>query len=421
MSSDLKSRFENSVFDLTSGRQWLQRNKLQNQFISQTELWSKNPKEFNTWRKRNDLYFLYKYLEYYFPLFHIWLREFKLDEDFIFEFDRISDFFFVRCPIETFQVTGGTMNYEKKWVHFEEFQIIKKWNENHADRYDCLVHENKMIIPYFYWLQCCVGLQKIEVFVREGLIRSVSPEFNISLWKVRCDRTTAFLFSVIPLLSMGECAVRATDFRDRNLELLTLDNLNISGEGHSNLSLISFSSLRSIVVEDSGLNFLTLYNSIVDNLTIRNSDMQSLNIVNCNGRDLVFEHSRLSLLKIESSHLSFFRFSEMKLRDPIVIFSSYALGKLRCYLNAQKTRSFRAYSFKHLFYRGNAENILREIRTNFANCGDSVNASRFYYKERMARLHNEFYASLRNMQLLISRRSKKNWLGVPEMCESACA
>ena len=329
------------------------------------KIWYLKPKEFNKWRKENDLKKLFKYIIEHSDSFVKWMDYFNLSLSDILEIIPTRDVFW---GIKKIFIEKRDENSEK---------TIFLANLDSNQNKDELIRYFEFI-PYFLW-------KKENMADKPFLINNKGKEYNtislknsgsyynrkVSISSVEIDQVV-LLFGEVRLLDIGDVKL-ASDFGllNKNLDFLAMNNVTLYDSSHlfyGGLDIFCSSIKRLHLLNTTAHSFkiskcdcskLKIENSIVTNLEIVDSYMSdnlySLYIDRSKIDKFTLRNIKMNSFNVYDSEITGFKYIPQKIK-----------GKIR--------HASKKYKVIH-------DNVKR-LRISFESSGNHYKASEYYYWEK---------------------------------------
>jgi hypothetical protein len=323
--------------------------------MTSTQLWNLSPKDFNEWRRLNDLPKLFSFFQERLPQFNNWVTTYFPDLKFLLGFD-----------FPGLLITGSDIMkliiYETEYGETVNRTIsIENYNDKFNNDRRLKIIENREYVPYINWAQ--KKFKENSFILADELNKGYSHDISYLSWSGRIDvksDTTAYLFRNFPVINLGNITIsEGVNLNERNLDFVNMDNLTLSNFKQANqFCTICYSSCRNVGVINSFHAFVKFEKCHIEELKIINSNIQDYHFSNSTVSKPLFENSYIRRLSFINSNLS------------LPVFKSTELYEFNY-------EPYNDYIFS------NNHDTFRRIRTAFQNLGQREEARKFYYFERI--------------------------------------
>ncbi|MCB4756313.1 MAG: pentapeptide repeat-containing protein [Elusimicrobia bacterium] len=328
------------------------------------KLWLMSEREFNDWRRKNDLIGLLGFFQSDLPCFGEWQRNFQVTDEVFLSSDAPSRFFCGKEQLYLQRVTGPNSNgVNESKVYFSTMSADdhRETQRRHHGEIRYEIDSSVAFVPYFHWLNTAKSLKEFPIIGDRN--RSFATDFSYGLWQAMGTKySEAFLFKKHKVLKMGSVTVTPWQFDSRNLDFVSLDDLVVTGEGWTHTTKITYSSCNRFSFHGCEKAFVTFEKCYVEEFLVASSRIQDLHFNECTLHRPVFRKSRL------------FKISFQKTTPDGVDFDDCELSELS-FVDPPDNRS-------PLGLR----DIYKRFRVAFQNQGDRAEAAHYYYEERSQQL-----------------------------------
>jgi len=329
-------------------------------------VWQLPARQFNDWRKQNDLPRLFDYLRQVLPRFSEWVQLYFPNITYLAQQDfpgRLingsQNMQLLRCILENGDSYSDALPHDShKYLSFIKRPIK--------------ILEDRAYVPYLRWARQKYGRKPFILW--DKLNKSWTDEVFYASWTSSPEfpnESVAALYHDFPVLKLGGVELRRNEnINGRNLDFTDLDYLQVRGSAHGNQWChISYSSCRGISIRDAQHAFLTFDHCQIEDLLIKN----------CRIQDLHFQNSEVRLPSFEESYLNRIDFIGCLLYQP-----NFYRSELYDFL----------YVPRHPAILNASYDTYRRIRIAFQSQAEREQSRMYYYLERVAErrwLYTSFY------------------------------
>jgi len=332
-------------------------------------LWTLPEQEFNAWRRANDLPRLLAFLKEALPHFVEWLRTHSIgDEDFI-AVDHTSRLLLGERTRYIIDVTEQRYSIERERrtsvSDVSDEQIRAGLLRAFGSMGTTEIHSAKSFEPYFMWLS---RAKRIKYFrIVNDINRGFADDIAYMSWHGGdLGTSVAHLFYTHAVLKLGGTNIPAQFLDERNLDFVDLDGLVVSGKAWGRTTSVAYASCRDIAFQDVEKPFLTFEKCALENLAITNCNLFDLTFRNCVLRDAAVKDSRLRKVAFDGTFPGGIRPDNCELEDLTIVNTPADVTF------AQKSAAY------------------KRLRFAFQQRGNRIEASQYYYLERL----NELWAAV---------------------------
>lgn len=265
------------------------------------ELWSLSAKEFNEWRKVNDIPRLFNFFIDKLPDFNVWVNLYFPNIEYLIDIENTGKL-----------ITGKNEMVIFKFKQENDERITRIFSTSNKiylqyKKRNIRIIEERYYTPYIQWARKRFKNKKFILSDKRN--NTYTDDLSYNSWSHKPGdpyNNIACLFLEHEVLSLGNVTIEhGRNINGRNLDFLNLDYLEILGNYHgSTWQEITYSSCRGIEFKDTNLAFYTFNKCYLENLKIINSQLQDFEFYNSDLNDLKIENSRINNLEIKQSHLN---------------------------------------------------------------------------------------------------------------------
>lgn len=331
------------------------------------DLWRMPKREFNAWRRNNDLSGLLEFFRRELPHFSEWQQVHAVDESVFLSLDEPSKFFCGHGTRYLVEITGPDDEgdgAERTWIYCYDRPHDADQDTTWQMRdFGYVRYRKKALVafaPYFQWLRKAKGINRFRV--PRG-----KDQFEADLTYSRWDApdtifSRASLFSVHPVLKLGGVTLRAGHLDGRNLDFVDLDGLTVKGGFTSRSIDIAYASCRRLTFLSCGPYFFSFHRCHLDGLRVENCQVQRWTFTSCFVPRPIFRRSRLAQVTFVQTIPGGVDFEDCELFDLLV---------------------------EEVPPRASAsglQDLYKRLRVAFQSQGNRNDAAGWYYKERLQQL-----------------------------------
>ncbi len=280
------------------------------------ELWKLDHKEFNKWRRQNDLKTLFDCFQKTLPHFDEWLSVYKFTIEFILSTDKPGSFFYWNK--ETLLIKSN----EEDFDHYFFVPIEDRYHDNRLNKISKEKKENLeqfRFKPYFLWAKERLGTDKISKTMSSGAFDT----FRYVGWTAPdvSEMCSATISPGISVLKLGGTKINGWGVTtSRNLDFTNLDFLEINGTHHWDREHnIFYSSCRHLKFTDSIVNFTNFYACHFEHLSSNAARFYWTEFYKCDIFGANFENTSLVNFIIEDCSANSFSFNRVEVDNIIYL------------------------------------------------------------------------------------------------------
>jgi len=265
------------------------------------DIWWKDYKGFNSWRKENDIIDLVKSFNDSLPDFKIWKSTHGITDQHLIDVKNIGQFFRdsdIKVVYENKQIEGTDPIPEKYGIIYPiNLREIKKHLKKNSQKY-------LEFTPYLKWAKVRRSWNKMIDLDSSDIIDS----FTYSLGNApdspeHCQWYFSTGHNVLKL--GGVTLPKFVDINYKNLDFVNLDHLTITGDYHGGTDLdICFSHVDNVIIKDAVWRSVTFYNCTIFNLNIINSEISNFVFVDCIISGFYTKDSNLHSINFEGGSIN---------------------------------------------------------------------------------------------------------------------
>ena len=335
--------------------------------------WNQDYKDFNFWRKENDIPQLINSFNKNLPDFKIWKETFGITNDHLKDVSNIGEFFrdneekviYKYEPIE-----GVDPPLEKYGIVYpKNLKDLKKRLKKDKNQY-------WVFTPYLRWAVVRKSWNKlIDKDPKNSLER-----FTYTLGEAPGSQEFCqwYFVSGFKVLKLGGVTLnKYVDVNYKNLDFVNLDHLKIIGDSHGGtVGEIFYSHIDNLTIENATWQSVHFYNCHIFNLKILNSKLTNFIFIDCMISGIYAENSNLQSFHFEKSSINGLTCINTSL-DNIKYFSS----KKNWFEGEISTLS------------GNV-NTLEEFKLAFQANGHVEEAKKMFLRAKKERMNLKFHKSI---------------------------
>lgn len=333
------------------------------------ELWAMPARDFNAWRRTNDLPKLLKFFQSTLPNFGEWQATYGITDPAFLSSDEPSRFFRGSNTLYLQNSIGqdyrgkpeAGVSFSSRSLDDDRKRQLKFFGKL---RYE--ITSSILFVPYFHWLR---NLKSIKWFPIPGDNNNAfANDFSYGLWQaMETPYSEAFLFKKHQVLKMGSVVLTPGMFDSRNLDFVCLDDLTITGrDGPTHSTKISYSSCNRLTFRGCEKAFIAFEKCDVGELIVDSSRIQDLHFKDCDLHGPIFRESRLLKTSFQNTVPQGVDFDDCELiqltfTEPPKDLSPIGLS-----------------------------DVYKRLRVAFQSQGNRAEVSHYYYAERFQQLRSYF-------------------------------
>lgn len=333
--------------------------------VQAARLWSLTDRQFNAWRRANDLPLLVAFLREALPHFPEWLDTYGISDDEFVAVDHTSRLLTGTGPKYIADITQQKYGIDsERSISVSELsapEMAERLIRAFGSVGTTQIHSARAFVPYFDWLHRTKHTKYFRIF--RDINNGYTNDLHYMSWHGKdLGLSRAQLFHSHSVLKLGGLTIPAQQLDERNLDFVDLDGLTITGQAWGRTTSIAYASCREIRLEGLEKAFLHFERCALERLVIAKCQLQDLAFTDCTLRESVFSDTRVRGATFRRSFPGGVSFDNCELEGLAVTDVPRAV-----------TRAERSKGCKRL-------------RFAFQQCGNRNEAADYYYQERLNEL-----------------------------------